>query len=95
MNVAVDEPWSHDQALQVNGIAGATAIEACDPAIMNCHIGSMHLTREKVGNASSGHEEIHLYFTPRDCDHLFEIIHADRLQLVVFKSDQKKPIPAI
>jgi hypothetical protein len=85
MNMAVNEPGRQYQALQVNGIAGATAIEACDPAFMDGHVRSMHLAGEKVGNVSSCEEEIDLHFTPGGSDHLFEIIHAKRLQLVVFK----------
>jgi hypothetical protein len=85
MNMAVDEPRSQDQAIQVEGIASAAAIETCDPASMNGHVGSMHLAIEKVGNVSSCEEEIDLHFTPGGSDHLFEIIHAKRLQLVVFK----------
>ena len=52
MNMAVNEPGRQYQALQVNGIAGATAIEACDPAFMDGHVRSMHLAGEKVGKRS-------------------------------------------
>ena len=72
-------------ALQVDGLSSAAAIEACDPAFMNGHIRSVHLAGEEVGNASPGQEEIDLHFTTRGSDQLFETVHIDRLQMVVFK----------